>query len=367
MELIFEKEDLSKAIQILQGVASGRNTLPILSNVLIRAGAGQIEIAATDLEVGIRMNVAGQIQEEGEITVSARKLGEIVRELPEEDIRISTVGNDRVEIVCGSGKYKIIGLPSDEFPPIPSIDGSSFTISGEELRSMIQRTEFAASTDEARYYLNGLFFNLTEESTQIVGTDGHHLSIVTEKSLEPKPDEPISVIVPLKAVREVLKTFSDSSSIQFSVKGNQILFADDGATLVSRLVDGEYPKYEGIIPDNNDIQVVVEREKLIGTVRRVSLLANQNTHSVRLELENNQMRLSARTPELGEGEETLDVGGESEGLEIALDARYLRNVLSHIDAHEVIMGFKDSVSIAIIKPVEDDSHLCLIMPMRLNT
>ena len=197
-----------------------------LSNVLIRAGAGQIEIAATDLEVGIRMNVAGQIQEEGEITVSARKLGEIVRELPEEDIRISTVGNDRVEIVCGSGKYKIIGLPSDEFPPIPSIDGSSFTISGEELRSMIQRTEFAASTDEARYYLNGLFFNLTEESTQIVGTDGHHLSIVTEKSLEPKPDEPISVIVPLKAVREVLKTFSDSSSIQFSVKGNQILFAD---------------------------------------------------------------------------------------------------------------------------------------------
>merc|ERR1712138_355948 len=165
--------------------------------------------------------------------------------------------------------------------------------------------EFAASTDEARYYLNGLFFNLTEESTQIVGTDGHHLSIVTEKSLEPKPDEPISVIVPLKAVREVLKTFSDSSSIQFSVKGNQILFADDGATLVSRLVDGESPKYEGIIPDNNDIQVVVEREKLIGTVRRVSLLANQNTHSVRLELENNQMRLSARTPELGEGEETL--------------------------------------------------------------
>ena len=217
------QQDLQKSLNYCQGVIEKRSTLPILSNVLIPAGAGQIEIAATDLEVGIRMNVAGQIQEEGEITVSARKLGEIVRELPEEDIRISTVGNDRVEIVCGSGKYKIIGLPSDEFPPIPSIDGSSFTISGEELRSMIQRTEFAASTDEARYYLNGLFFNLTEESTQIVGTDGHHLSIVTEKSLEPKPDEPISVIVPLKAVREVLKTFSDSSSIQFSVKGNQIL------------------------------------------------------------------------------------------------------------------------------------------------
>ena len=160
MELTFEKEDLSKAIQILQGVTTGRNTLPILSNILIRAGNGQIEVAATDLEGGIRLKVLGQIQEEGEITVSARKIGEIVRELPDEDIRLSTVGNDRVQILCGTGQYKIIGLPSDEFPPIPSVDGNPFTIDGEELRSMIQKTEFAASTDETRYYLNGLFFNL---------------------------------------------------------------------------------------------------------------------------------------------------------------------------------------------------------------
>jgi len=366
MELTFEKEDLSKAIQILQGVTTGRNTLPILSNILIRAGNGQIEVAATDLEVGIRLKVLGQIQEEGEITVSARKIGEIVRELPDEDIRLSTVGNDRVQILCGTGQYKIIGLPSDEFPPIPSVDGNPFTIDGEELRSMIQKTEFAASTDETRYYLNGLFFNLTPDATQIVATDGRRLSVATHDSLEPKPDEPISVIVPLKAVREVVKTFAESPTIQISLKENQILFADDNATLVSRLVDGEYPKYEKIIPDNNDIQVVVEREKLIGPIRRVSLLANQNTHSVRLDLENDEMRVSARTPELGEGQETLDIGSEEVELEIAFDAYYLRDALSHIDAHEVVMEFKDSLSATIIKPVEDDSHLCLIMPMRLD-
>ena len=248
MQLVFAKEDLFRCIQVLQGVAAGRNTLPILSNVLVRAMDGQIEIAATDLEVSIQTVVPGTIVEEGAITVSARKLSEIVRELPDQEIRFSTTANDRIEITCGEGVYKIIGLPDDEFPELSSITGAFFTIDGELLCSMIDKTEFSASTEETRYFLNGLYFDLTPELTQIVATDGRRLAVASSDTLMPPPQEPIGVIVPLKAVQEIAKTFAESAEVKVCLLENQIIFADDDSTLTSRLVEGEYPKYQQIIP-----------------------------------------------------------------------------------------------------------------------
>jgi DNA polymerase III subunit beta len=366
MELVFSKEELLKAIQVLQGVAAGRNTLPILSNILIRAADGQIEIAATDLEVGIKIAVPGTVIDEGGITVSARKLAEIVRELPPEEIRLSTTANDRVEIACGDGVYKIIGLPDDEFPDLPSIQSNFFTMDAGILCSTIQKTEFAASVEEARYFLNGLYFHLTPEMTKFVATDGRRLAVASSEALTPAPEEPTGVIIPLKAVREIAKTFDESAEVKVCLLENQILFADDDATLTSRLVEGEYPKYEQIIPADHDIHTVVNTEKFLNAVRRVALLANEKTHSIRLDITEDTIRVSARAPELGEAYETVPIIEANGTIEIALNARFLVDVLRHIDTDDVRIEFKDSQSAAVLKPVGEDNHLSLIMPMRLE-
>jgi DNA polymerase-3 subunit beta len=366
MELAFKKEDLLKAIQMLQGVAAGRNTLPILSNVLIRAADEQIAIAATDLEVGINIIVPGTISDEGAITLSARKLSEIVRELPPAEIKFSTTANDRIEIVCAEGVYKIIGLPDDEFPDLPSIQDDFFTIEGEVLRAMIDKTEFAASTEETRYFLNGLYFHLTPELTEVVATDGRRLAIASSQPLTPVPDEPIGVIIPLKAVREITRTFAESPEVRICLRENQIIFADDEATLTSRLVEGEYPKYEQIIPKDNDSMIRLDVEQFLGALKRVALLANPKTYSIRLDILENAVNISAKTPELGEAYETVELKNRNGEIEIAFDARFLMEFLRHIQTEDVAVEFKDPLSAVVLKPVEDDNHLGLIMPMRLE-
>lgn len=367
MELLFEKENLVKAIQVVQGVAAGRNTLPILSNVLIDATSDQIVIASTDLEVGIRMVVPGTITDGGAITLSARKLAEIARELPPAEIKFSTTGNDRIEIVCAQGTYKMIGLPDDEFPNLPTIQDDFFTIEGEVLQSMIYKTEFAASTDETRYFLNGLYFYLTAEITQMVATDGRRLAIASSDPLTPTPQTPMGIIVPLKAVREIAKTFAESQAVRLCLRENQIIFADDVATLTSRLVEGEYPKYEQIIPKDNDGQVIFDVELFFSALRRVALFANPKNYSIRLDIHENTVKISAKTPEFGEAEETVELKSSNGEIEIAFDARFIMDVLRHIQTEEVAMEFKDPLSAVVLKPVGEDNHLGLIMPMRLET
>ena len=367
MELAFSKDELFRSIQILQGVAAGRNTLPILSNVLVRAANDRIEIAATDLEVAIRIVVPGTIFEEGAITVSARKLGEVVRELPPEEIKFTTTENYRVELACGAGVYKIIGLSDDEFPEIESIRGDFFTVEAEVLRSMIDKTEFSASTEETRYFLNGLYLHLTPEKSEVVATDGRRLAVASSEALIPAPEEPIGVIVPLKSVREIMRAFEASTEVKISLLDNQIIFADDESTLTSRLIDGEYPKYEQIIPKNHEDRITVNAETLLSATRRVALLANPKTFSIRFNIQADQIEVSAKAPDLGEAYETVAINSGNGSLEVAFDARFFIDALSHIGTEEVVIEFKDSLSAAVLKPVGEDNHLCLIMPMRLES
>lgn len=367
MELLFEKENLLKAIQVVQGVAAGRNTLPILSNVLIDATSDQIVIASTDLEVGIRMVVPGTINEGGAITLSARKLAEIARELPPAEITFTTTASDRIEIVCAQGTYKMIGLPDDEFPNLPTIQDDFFTIDGEVLRSMIHKTEFAAATEETRYFLNGLYFYLTPDITQMVATDGRRLAIASNSPLTPAPQAATGIIVPLKAVREIVKTFPESQEVRLCLRENQILFADDVATLTSRLVEGEYPKYEQIIPKDNDGQVILDVELFSSALRRVALFSNPKNFSIRLDVNETDVNISAKTPELGEAFETIEFKSSNGKIAIAFDWRFLTDVLRHIQTEEVSMEFKDPLSAVVLKPVGEDNHLGLIMPMRLES
>ncbi len=366
MELIFERDDLLDSLQILQGVASRRTTLPILSNVLINATGDAIECMATDLEVGIRMKVEGTITEEGAITVSAKKLVDIVKELPaDKPVHLATTANDRVEITCGDGVYKIIGLPGEEFPQLPSVEGEALKIGGETLRDVLQKTEFAASTEEVRYFLNGLYFNFLEQGTEVVATDGKRLALARCEPLT-APGEANGFIVPLKAVREIARTFADAGEISISVFENQILFTDGNATLTTRLVEGDYPKYEKIIPESTEGRAVVSKEGILSATRRVSLLSNPKNYSICLEIDSEQVQVSAKTPELGEAHETLPVESSTGSARIGFDARLLIEALSHIETESLSLEFSGELNAVLVRPVGDDNYVSLIMPMRLD-
>ena len=367
MELTFEKHDLLHALQILQSVASGRNTLPILSNVLIQATDGNIECVATDLEVGIKIKVEGAIQEDGAITVSAKKLADIVKELPEDKtIHLVTTANDRVEITCGDGVYKIIGLSDEEFPQLPSVDGHSLTIDGETLRAVIRRTEFAAATEDVRYYLNGLYFSFLEDKTEVVATDMTRLALAQCEPFE-TPENVDGFIVPLKAVKEIERTFAESDKVDISILENQILLADEKATLTTRLVEGDYPKYQALIPESATGRAVVSKEQFLQASRRVALLSNPKSYAICLEISTEQIHLSTNTPELGEAHETISVESCNGRERIGLDARLLIETLSHIETESVAIEFTSAVTTVAFKPVGEEGHICLIHPMRLGS
>ena len=366
MELIFKKDELLYTLQMLQGIAGGRNTLPILSNVLIRAQDGNIECAATDLEVGITIKVLGEIIEEGAITVSAKKLSDIVRELPDKPIQLVTTANDRVEITCGEGVYKIIGLSDEEFPEIPSADESDILIGGETLCSVIHKTQFAASSDEVRYTLNGLYFNLMDDKTEVVATDGTRKLALTYCPSLKSADESEGFIVPLKSVIVFSKVFAESSEVSISHQKNQLLFSDENKTLTTRLVEGEYPPYQKLFRDTSDGRIVISKESILHATRRVSLLSDPKNYLTSLEIDSEQIRISAKTPELGEAHETISVESGTGSTRIGLDARVLLDVLTHIETESIIFEFTGEFMPLIVKPIGDIQHTCFIMPMRLE-
>ncbi len=367
MELTFEKDELLYSLQLVQGVASGRNTLPILANVLIRAQDGNIEFAATDLEVGIRVKVVGTILEEGAITVSAKKLTDIVRELPgDKPINLVTTANDRVELTCGDGTYKMIGLSDEDFPQLPSAEGEGVTIDGETLCSVIHKTAFAASTEEFQYQLNGLFFNLLEDRTEVVATDRHKLALANCSPL--KTSEDVSeFIVPLKAVKEIARTFANSTEVKILLLKNQILLTDNNATLTTRLVEGEYQKYQSLIQEFSEGRAVVSRESILRATRRVALLSNPKNFAICLEIDPEEIRISTETPELGEAHETVAVESSNGNVRIGLDAHRLTEIFTHIETESVILEFSGEFSFLIVKPMGDDGHKCFLAPMRLRS
>ena len=376
MKLKFDKNELLAGINAVQGVTAGRNSLPILSNLLIKAEGESITLSATDLEVSIESVVEGDVIEAGAMTVGAKKLGDIVRALPDEEISLSDAGNDRLELTCGVGVYKMVGLPADEFPASKGLDENHFIMDSDFLVDVIDKTVFSASTEDARYMLNGLYFDLRSDMTAIVGTDGRRLAVVSSDEMTIDTEDPIGVIVPLKAVKEVSKVFFNSKNdVKISLsKGveddegySQIVFSNDIITLASRLVEGEYPKYDAIIPTDHPMNLTFDRDVLLGALRRVSVMSNPRTFSIRLDVEATIAKVSSKTPELGEAVESFDVAEGMGNIAIAFDSRFMLEAVANINDDKVIMVLKDSLSAVVIKPANtDDKHICLIMPMRIE-
>ena len=368
MKLTFERDELLYPLQMLRGVASEQDTSPMPSNVLIRAKGNTVECMVTDMEIGIRRKVEGTVREEGTITVSAEKLGDIVEGWPtEKPIDMATTTDGRVEITCGNDLYKIIELADEEFPQFPSIDEGALAIDGKTLRSVLHKTEFAASTEKARRtFLNGLYFNLFEDRTEVVGCDGKQLAVAYCEPFGLSEDTD-GFIVPLKAVKEIGRTFADSSEVRISRVANQILFADARATLTAQLVDAEYPKYEKIIPESPKMHAVVQKEPILHATRQISLVSDPKTFKICLEIDEQQIRVSAETPETDEAYETLAVESSTGSIRIGLDARLLIETLMHIGTESLVLEFSGELDPVIVKPIDEEGHICLIMPMLLKS
>jgi DNA polymerase-3 subunit beta len=371
MKLRIKKEEILKGLQRIQGVVDKKNTMPILANMLLFADAKGIEITASDLEIGLRGRYAAEVETPGAVTVSAKKMYEIVRELPAEDIQIKVEDGNWVKIVSGHSQFKLVGLPQEEYPAMPDVEEEGMImIANEVLRDMIRKTIYAAGDNDARYVLNGLFVQLVPVKSglavKMVGTDGHRLSLI-DRSIEAKHKEE-SVIIPKKAMMELRRLLDEDASQEGFLVGfskNHALFKRDGLVMVSKLIDGNYPNYQQVIPSKTTKIVVVPKDDLTHAVKRVSILSKEKTNAVKMQFENNSLILSTNNPEVGEANEELSVEYRGDSLTIGFNSRYLLDVLAAMDGTTITLELSDPLSPCLIKEEGNDSYRCVVMPMRV--
>lgn len=373
MEFKIEKELFLKALQKIQGIVEKRTSMPILSNVLLEATESLIHVTATDLEVGMKSSYPAEVVSTGKITVSAKKLYEIVKELPNQIIVFVAKDNDWVEIKCGKVQFNIVGLSPDEFPYFPEVkEENLFEIESSLLKGMIEKTSYAICFDETKYNLNGIFTKVDTgddgtNSLKMVATDGHRLSISSGALKGNASSELIKgVILPKKGVSEMKKiTEEDSGTLLFGFMDNSAVIKRGDSYMVMRLVDGEFPDYNRVIPAANNRVVTVRKEDFTHSVRRMAILSSEKFKGIMLDITSEGIKISSSNPELGDAMEELDVTYEGEPFSVRFNARYLLDVLAVAETENVEMKFRDELSPSIIVPEKSDSFLAVIMPMRL--
>ena len=368
MEIKARREDFLSALSRIQGTVERRNTMPILANVLIETHASRIRVTATDLEVGVRASLDGEIVTSGRVTVDARKLYEIVRELSEEMIELKRLENDRVEIRSGKSVFKMVGLDAQEFPVFAeSSENERKNCPAPVLKEMIDKTIFSISTDETRSNLNGALLHESGEATvRMVTTDGHRLSLV-QRDIGPLGLTK-GVIIPRKGLGELRRLLEDSGEETVSLGlSDSMAFVWYGDVEMSiRLIDGEFPDYDKVVPNDHTNEASVVQRNLFRALRRVSLLSSDRYRGVRVDLTGGNMAISANNPDLGEAAEELEVEYQGQRLSIGYNAQYLLDILGVLEHEDQIgLGLKDDQSPTVLKRSGDDSLLYVVMPMRI--
>jgi len=369
MEILVRRNDLVKELQLVQGIVERKNSIPILSNVLAEARSGELRISATDLDVSLRCGCAAQVVEEGAVTLGAKKLYEIVRSLPDSDVSVMVEGDAWARIKCERVEFKMAGLPREDFPTIPEARaGKAVDIPVGVLRTIIQRTSFAITAEDARYYLAGALLVLEKEAAAMVATDGHRLAWA-QKSTPLKVAEPMRVLVPRKAIAEIARLVEDmgaEEAVSFHQGDGHLIFAAGGRTLASKMVEAQFPAYEKVVGVTGDKKVKVGREELHNVICRVSLLSSERGRAVKLSLEEGRLEVSASSPELGEARESLPLEYAGESVEIGFNAQYLLEFLGVVGSAEVALEVKDAESQGILRPVgeEGGDYRYVVMPMR---
>jgi DNA polymerase III subunit beta len=370
MEFSVKKFDLLEELNLTQGVVERKTTIPILSNLLAEAKGNRLTITATDLELSIRTSCPAKVEKEGAGTIPAKKLLELVRLLPDEEIRFQLLENHWVQIVSDRKTYKMVGMAKDNFPAIPAFPHALVKIPARVLAALIAKTSFAISMEESRYTLNGGLLLLKPEILAMVATDGHRLAVVETDHKFAGLNGEIRLLVPKKAMIEVHRLAAeagDEGQIEFARDDSHLFFQLGPRLLISRMLTGQFPNYEAVLPRENNKSVVLERDELNDAVRRVSQLADQRSHVVKFALSKEGVEVSASSPEYGEAKESIEKEYKGEPLSIGFNSQYLLDFLAAAAEGPISMELKDEQSAGQMRPLADEKYRYryVIMPMRI--
>jgi DNA polymerase-3 subunit beta len=366
MKFKTQAEAFSQKLGLVQGISERRATMPVLSHVLITANKSKIEISATDLETTMSTWCDAQVSAEGSLAIPARKLYEIVKEVPVGEIEIEEIGNHWVEIRASSAVFKIAGLPSEDFPIIPELNSEQlFTVESSALEEMISKTIFAVSPDELRRNLAGIYFEEAgDKGIRLVATDGHRLSLV-EREIDTKVKFDKGFVVPKKGVGELRKVLKLSDKLKIGVGDSFFMAEGEDIVLVARLIDADFPDYKQVTPESTKLTLSLDRDNFLSALKRVSILSSEKTRSVKFNIDTQGLTLVSVSPEIGEAKETVSLEYSGDPVELGFNARYLIDVLEAISEDTVEIGLIDELSPAVIRPKGEEVYLSVIMPMRV--
>lgn len=374
MKLKVGKKELLHLLSKTQNIVEKRNTMPILVNVLLEATGDKLKIFATDLEVSLTDEISVEVFEEGKVAVSAKNLFDIIKELPEGDIDLNKKENQWLEIKQNRSVFNIVGISAEEYPVFPSYSTDQFVkVDAKTLSDMIAKTIYSVSNDETRYHLNGVYFEKVQGGSapayRMVATDGHRLSMVDRavdsQELAAHPSLQ-GVIIPRKGLHEIGKLIDQvDGDVEIAFEGPQLIMKAGSTVLMVRLIEGKYPNYQKLIPQKLPKTIALPRETFISSLKRVSLLSNQKSKGVTLNLSSGRMEISSNNPELGDAKEEIEIQYNGDAMKIGFNARYILDVLGTIQEDIVQLELDGQLSPGLIRPQGDANYTCVVMPMRI--
>ena len=376
MKFSINRDHFSNGLQQVLNVVGTRATMPILSNVLIKAKEDHIELTTTNLDLGIRCKIQSEVSDAGSITLPVRKLATIVRELPSLDVHLETHPNFQARIASGTSLFRIMGINPEEFPPLPTFqDQQSFMLAQSALWTMLKSVSYAQSTDETRYIMNGVFFNFSDDKLTLAATDGRRLAVMN-RDMEVAEENTGHLILPGKTVAEVERLMNQGEDVRIAFNDRQVAFEInaskdaestgmlDSIYLVSKVVEGSYPNYRQVIPKETDRHIKLNRDSFLIGVRRAALVASEKSNSIKMSIGKNLLEITGSSPEIGESRESIPVEYDGPDVQVAFNPQFVMDPLKALTHDDVIFEFKNELSPGVIRTKE--SFLCVVMPLRLN-
>jgi DNA polymerase-3 subunit beta len=374
MKFKINRDHFANGLAQVLNVVGSKATMPILSNVLIEAEKDQISLTTTNLDLGIRCKIKAEAKETGAVTLPVKRLAGIVRELPNVDVTLDVSANHQVKLTSGGSTFRIMGIGKEEFPPLPEFgEEKAYSLDQSELLTMLKSVAYAQSTDETRYILNGVYFNFKDEKLSLVATDGRRLALVS-KEMDVPPASAGAIILPAKTVGELTRLLDKGEKVKINFNDRRAAFQIgtdkdtsgliDHVYLYSKVVEGNYPNYQQVIPKETHQRIKLERELFLQCVHRAALVCSEKANSVKIKLSSNLLELTAQSPDFGEAHESMAIGYSGPDLQVAFNPTFLMDPLRALTKDEVFFEVKDEVSPGVFKTLE--SFVCVIMPVRLS-
>ena len=366
MEFRIKKDIFLNALFKIQGIVDKKHTVPILSNVYIEAFENKIILSATDLEIGLKTSLECEVIKSGKITISAKKLFEIVKEFPNIIVSVKEKTNYWVEISCDKSLFNLVGLPPDEFPKFPDKSEELFEFDTESIDEMINSTVFSVSNDEAKFNLTGIFIKFEGDKLNFASTDGHRLSLMSKViNFDLNDKFKTGFILPKKGIVELSKIIDfEKKLIKIGVTDNLFNYVDENTTFVMRMIDGDFPDYKRVIPEKSENFSIINIKILIEVLKRVSVLSNEKTKGVKINLTHNKLTVSSSNPDFGDAKEEMDIIYKGDDITIGFNAKYILDILNILKCEKIKFYIKDNISPGMIVPYDNDEYLSVIMPMR---